>query len=501
MQNLYKTTNALDKRLLSKFLLHDEILMENVANAMFALIQKITHAQSVITIVCGSGDNGGDGYVLARKLHGSYKVRIYEAKEPKSKLCKIQSERANLCEIERVKKILPCDVIVDCLFGSGFSGEMRVEYIKLIESMNCHSRLRVACDIPSGLDMEGNIAQIAFKADYTISMGALKLALFSDMAKDIVGEVLVGDLGVSRALYEVRTPFFLLEKSDLKLPFRESQNCHKGNFGHLAVIMGEKKGAGILSALAALRMGAGLVSVIGQLDGYPEIMCAQEIPHNANVIAIGMGFGRNFANRANSQKNDEKSGEIHNENNENNGEKQSDIISFNPTYKQISLIDLLGSTCAVIDADLFYASELKDLLIARKDLPNIVLTPHPKEFVSLLEICGIAQISLQEVITQKIELALRFSEMFPNVVLLLKGANPIIAFQSRIYINPLGNSALAKGGSGDVLSGIISAYLAQGFSTLDSALFGSMAHALAARCERASYALTPLRLIEHLGKL
>ncbi len=460
MKNLYKSTATLDKRLITKYLLSEEILMENAANAMLACIQKIAHKQSVITIVCGSGDNGADGYTLARKLCGDYKVRIYEAKEPKSNLCQIQSERATLCEIERVKKILPCDILIDCLFGSGFSGEMTQDFEKLIESMNANGRYKIACDIPSGLDADGCIHQIAFKADFTICMGALKTSLYSDSAKDVVGEIIVGDLGVGRDIYEITTSFFVLEKSDLKLPLRESKNCHKGNFGHLAVIVGEKKGAATLSALAGFRIGSGLVSVIGEIDGYPEIMRSYSIPNNANVIIAGMGLGN----------------------------VEIDFCLFK---------NRLG----VIDADLFYKPQLKNILQDEQIAKNLVITPHPKEFVSLLKICDLGEHSLQEIAHNRLAFALEFSGVYPQVVLVLKGANPIIAHKGRIYINPLGSSALAKGGSGDVLSGIIGGYLAQGFSTLDSAIYGSLVHALAAQKEKNSYALTPLRLIEYLGEL
>ncbi len=464
MKSLYKHTDSLDKRLVSKFLLSEEILMENAANSLAELIKSITHKQSVILIVCGSGDNGGDGYALARKLHKDYKVRIYQAKEPKSKLCRIQSERAMACGIEYAKRILPCDVIVDCLFGSGFQGELQSEFITLIETMNTHSRIRIACDMPSGLDLEGNIEKIAFKAHYTMAMGAIKIALLSDSAKDVVGEIVVGNLGVSQENFEIHTSFFMLEANDLKLPFRESKNCHKGDFGHISIVSGEKKGASILSALAALRIGTGLVSVVGEIEGYPEIMSVARIPKKANVVAIGMGLGK---------------------------------VDFD-------LIEMLEDKIAIIDADLFYEPQLKALLDSRKKQSNLILTPHPKEFVSLLDICalgGLIKPDIDDVLKDRLEYVSLFSEAYPNTTLLLKGANSIIAHQGRIYINPLGSSALAKGGSGDVLSGIIGGYVAQGFSTLDSTIYGSLAHAISAHKEPNSYALTPLRLIDHLGTL
>ncbi|OBV28595.1 NAD(P)H-hydrate epimerase [Helicobacter sp. CLO-3] len=595
MKNLYQTTANLDKRAISKYLLSEEILMENAASALESLIRRVAHAQSVVYIVCGSGDNGGDGYALARKLHKDYRVKIYEAKEPKSALCQLQSERAQTCGCERVSKILPCDVVVDCLFGSGFGGEMGAEFARLIESMNANARIRIACDIPSGLRVDGSAAERVFDAHYTLSMGALKLALFSDSAKDCVGEVIVGDLGVSRALYEVQSPYILLEKSDLKLPHRTKLNCHKGNFGHVAVVSGDKQGASVLSALASLRIGAGLVSLVsasaigtgsvdssagsaeskkvdfadsmdsmdsadsadsaeilesldagaksrtsaessasqsleasenlfgaeskgagfsalnsgvldsGVLDSnagafgtranalesalldsafspFPEIMRQSSLPQNTSVLVVGMGLGAHDL-----------------------GLKE---ILDSSSCAQDRQDDATANTRAsapkrikgcVIDADMFYKREILEVL-EMKDL-SLVLTPHPKEFAAFCRLCGLGDVSLEDVVRERLALAQRFSEAYPHAVLLLKGANTIIAHQNTIYINPLGTPALAKGGSGDVLSGLIGGYLAQGFSALDSAICASLAHALAAQKERNTYALTPLRLIEHIGEL
>lgn len=526
MKKLYQSSANLDKRAISKFLLSEEILMENAANALASLISKITHKKSVITIVCGSGDNGGDGYALARKIRGDYLVRVYEAKEPKSTLCKLQAQRAQVCGVEWTKKILPCDVVVDCLFGSGFSGELGSEFITLIGQMNSCARVKIACDIPSGLDISNGFdtrVKEAFRADYTLCMGALKIGLFSDNAKDFVGEVIVGDLGVSREDYEVQSPFFLLEESDLLLPQRREKSCHKGDFGYVAFICGEKLGASVLAAKSALRMGAGKVSLIKDFgkdldkDGgtagakdfsdstqressqskssdfaliatNPEIMLEQCLPKGANVLVVGMGLGLGLKN-----------------------------ANFKTALKSAladSSVDFV-----VLDADMCYAKFVAELLSDEVAQGKIVLTPHPKEFASLAKICSILEDSSQAnegqasqeidlVLQNRFSLALKFSQTYPKATLLLKGANSIIAQNGKLYINPLGSQALAKGGSGDVLCGVIAAYLAQSAakatpkkSPLDCTINASLAHALASHREKNSYALTPLLLIEHLGNL
>lgn len=524
MKKLYQSSANLDKRAISKFLLNEEILMENAANALASLISRITHKKSVITIVCGSGDNGGDGYALARKIRGDYLVRVYEAKEPKSTLCKLQAQRAQVCGVEWTKKILPCDVVVDCLFGSGFSGELGSEFITLLGQMNSCARVKIACDIPSGLDISNGFdtrVKEAFRADYTLCMGALKIGLFSDNAKDFVGEVIVGDLGVSREDYEVQSPFFLLEESDLVLPQRREKSCHKGDFGYVAFICGEKLGASVLAAKSALRMGAGKVSLIKDfgkdLDGgvagtkdfsdstqiessqskssdfaliatNPEIMLEQNLPKDANVLVVGMGLG---------------------------------LSSIDKSLKTALKSTLADSSVdfVVLDADMCYAEFVAELLSDEVAQGKIVLTPHPKEFASLAKICSILEDSSQAnegqadqeidlVLQNRFSLALKFSQTYPKATLLLKGANSIIAQNGKLYINPLGSQALAKGGSGDVLCGVIAAYLAQSVAKatpkkypLDCTINASLAHALASHREKNSYALTPLLLIEHLGNL
>lgn len=498
--------------------------MENAANALASLISRITHKKSVITIICGSGDNGGDGYALARKIRGDYLVRVYEAKEPKSTLCKLQAQRAQVCGVEWIKKILPCDVVVDCLFGSGFSGELGSEFITLLGQMNSCARVKIACDIPSGLDISNGFdtrVKEAFRADYTLCMGALKIGLFSDNAKDFVGEVIVGDLGVSREDYEVQSPFFLLEESDLVLPQRREKSCHKGDFGYVAFICGEKLGASVLAAKSALRMGAGKVSLIKDFgkdkDGgaagakdfsdstqressqskssdfaliatNPEIMLERSLPKGANVLVVGMGLG---------------------------------LSSIDKSFKTALKSALADSSVdfVVLDADMCYAEFVAELLSDEVAQGKIVLTPHPKEFASLAKICSILEDSshtnegqasqeIDLVLQKRFSLALKFSQTYPKATLLLKGANSIIAQNGKLYINPLGSQALAKGGSGDVLCGVIAAYLAQSVakatpkkSPLDCTINASLAHALASHREKNPYALTPLLLIEHLGNL
>ncbi|AWK61777.1 NAD(P)H-hydrate dehydratase [Helicobacter cinaedi] len=481
MKNVYQNTSLLDKRACEKFSLTPELLMENAASALESLIAKITHKGSVITILCGGGDNGGDGYALARRLSGEYSIRIYQVKEPKSPLCVKNYERAKLCEVKFIKKILPCDVVVDCIVGSGLKGELTREIIEILQVAQKNACLCVACDVPSGLSESSTLAShnIAFKAHHTLCMGAINLACLSDVAKDFVGQIHIGNLGISQNLYQISSNIKMLESSDLKLPHRKIQNTHKGDFGHLGVFAGEKLGACILSAQAALHFGVGLVSVIEKQNPHTDsipftLMQSPDVPQNATALALGMGLGV----------------------------ENSKLVLE-------SLIDSTSNAFTlpcVLDADVFHTPKIKDFLdttLSQQTLDfsrEIVLTPHPKEFNALLQHCGLGEYNP----SKRIQAMLDFTQKYPHTTLLLKGANVFIAKSEKIYINPLGSNALAKGGSGDVLSGLIAALLAQGYNGLDSALQGTLAHSIAAqKCLKhiADFGLTPNHLLQAISTL
>lgn len=462
MENVFKSVGFLDKRAIESFHLNDEILMENAAAAMESIIDsKVSAKNALIMIVCGNGNNGADGFALARRLSGKYNVKVFAPpflkNRTKSELNILQQKRFEAVGGKFSDGIFLCDILVDCLFGSGFSGEMEAEARDLIAQMNAVSRVKIACDMPSGLQSQS--VESIFKADFTISMGGLKAAYFSDSAKDFIGEIINANLGISRENYEQDSAIKLLEKSDLILPHRIKQNTHKGHFGHSCVIAGEKEGACILSALASFAFGSGLVSVIGEVKSLPpHIMNTTQLPKNCNAIAFGMGLG-----------------------------KKVERYDF----------DFLGKIPSVIDADMFYHKDLKTIL----EKGNLILTPHLKEFAMMIKMLGFGDFSIQEIESKKIDLMLDFSCRFPNTVLVLKSANVFISHKDKVYINTLGKNNLAKGGSGDVLSGMILSLLAQNYSLLDAAISGSLAHTLASQKIKSTFALKPQDLIEAIKLL
>ncbi|MCH9741192.1 MAG: NAD(P)H-hydrate dehydratase [Epsilonproteobacteria bacterium] len=468
MQKLFKSCYELDSRCYEEYNLTEDILMEHAANGMADYIKANFKEQSSVLIVCGVGNNGADGIVLARLIQGFYEVKLYLPFGVRSVMAEVQLERVQCLDIEFVDEVEEADVIVDAIFGAGLSRELDEKTRRVIVQLEALEGFKIACDVPTGIDVDGNPLPMAFFADVTITMGALKEALYSDMAKDYVGEVICVDLGLHYDKYTegFESNTLLLEESDLKLPSRNwSKMTHKGSFGHLAVIAGEKEGAGVMSASAALRFGAGLVTMVGELvTPLPlAIMQDTELPYNTTAIAFGMGYGDDF---------------------------EDEIVD-----------DILDSEAPlVLDADIFNSELILDFL-NQKDR-SIVLTPHPKEFVSLWHMSMNSPLNVALLQANRLSKVREFCEAYPHVTLLLKGANTIIAEDKRVFINPHGSSKLSKGGSGDVLSGLIGGLLAQGESTLDATIHASLALTAGAKAYGgSSYAMLPTDIIEEIAKL
>jgi len=547
LKKIFFSTAELDARASAKFGLGEQILMENAACRIEGEIRKRLKKGSRILALCGGGNNGADAMAALRRLSGDFSCTALCVFQNKGAAGKFQADAAraagvklidiasakddcghvegasskDICAHESVDgsslkdvsscggkprreleslssanisdsgdklsakftsakfeiaghgdecsdlgnecgnpsglrdKIINADCIIDGIFGSGLNKPISAEICEILSLTNSAKALKIAVDIPSGIDKSGRILGGAFCADLTIAMGALKLALFSDAAKDCVGRIKVANLGISRSNFEGRSEYFLLQKSDLKLPLRRKQNTNKGDFGHTYVVSGQMSGAAQMAALAAHAIGSGLVSVVsnGPLNLSPILMQKSSFDA-ARVVVCGCGLGE----------------------------------------QKIDLAALRDKSC-VIDADLCYEREILSLLNANS---NLIITPHPKEFCSLLKIAGIADLSVSELQERRFELARAWSEKFSGV-LVLKGANTLIAQEGIIYVCDKGSAALAKGGSGDVLAGLIGGLLAQNYSPLQASICGVLAHALAARAfAKNSYALNPLDLIEEV---
>jgi hydroxyethylthiazole kinase-like uncharacterized protein yjeF len=458
MKPAFKEVYSFDRKCYDEYKLTEDILMEHAAYSMALEIYKRIPKNSVVNIVAGPGNNGADGVTLARILLGDYHVNLYMPMGAKSEMCKLQLQRYKALGGIVEDKFKNCDCLVDAVFGSGLKRDLSGEIVSLVNKMNRLKAFKIACDVPTGIDENGNLRPVAFKADLTVTMGAEKISLYNDAAKDFVGEIVRADLGVSFTKYINKCCYFVLEKSDLITPIRSKENSHKKSYGHLGVLVGDKPGAGVLAAMSAFNYGCGLVSVVSRekIDVPYEIMQTGKIG-NFSALAFGMGMNNRF----------------------------DDLLD------EIAEIDIP----MVIDADMFYKKQIMKFLNKK-----VVLTPHPKEFASLLEIVGIGKFNTAEVQKNRFALCEKFSEKYPNAVLILKGANKIIAYNKKLFIDPNGSVALAKGGSGDVLAGVIGSLLAQGWHPLKAAIHGSLAHSIAGNYEP-NFALTPTKIIKNLEKL
>ena len=466
MQKIYSETLSLDQMAREKYGLSEEIMMENAANAVVSLVRSLpvmerapeSPLQSVI-IFCGSGNNGADGYAIARMLQADFKVTVavvFPAKSDLAKLQKLRAEKTGVSiismDLNEVNDFsLNADIYIDAILGASQQGELASSLQELISQINQAQGIKIAVDLPTGME------NTAFIADYTVTMGALKESLYLDLMKDRVGKIQVANLGIVRQLYENETTTYLLEAQDLRLPLRTQRDTHKGSFGFATIIKGEQAGASLLSAKAAMRFGAGITALVGEGDKPLEIMQMPEISPKTTAIAAGMGLGK----------------------------------------QPINLLEIARYPL-VLDADLLGLPEILPLLEEKADC---IVTPHPQEFCRLLQSAGMGEYSVTDVQRQRLMLARQFSQAF-RAVLVLKGANTIIAQNGVLYICDLGTAHLAKGGSGDVLAGMMVALLAQGYSALTAAKQAVLAHAIAAKNLKIhDYAMTPLDLIEALKDL
>ncbi|MGP1437532.1 MAG: NAD(P)H-hydrate dehydratase [Treponema sp.] len=486
MIKVFENLKSHDEKAINEYKCDSNILMEIAGANLAQVIKEIAYKneyfyqdyksgflmeiprKKTIQIVCGPSDNGGDGLVLSRLLQDDFNVITVLPFLPKSNMCGLQKKRLDLLGIKTQDYIEDfCDILVDSLFGTGFKGEVRDEFLPILKKMNEIKAYKIACDVPSALDIEGIPKKECFKADLTICIGALRIQLFSSFAKDYVGQLILKRLPLPIDKYEGESDFFLLQKEDAKLPHRNKQNMNKGSFGHVCIVEGEKAGASQLAAASSLIFGAGLVTICGKNVPFakPDFMYSKTIIKEASCIAIGQGLGR------------EK------------GEAFYEFLDYVSRNAEIPL---------VLDADILLYKEITSIL---KLASSIVLTPHPKEFQTLLENTLGISFSVDDIRKKKIALMKEFCAYYPNVVLLLKDCNTFICSNEKIYINSLGNVSLAKGGTGDVLTGLIASCLAQGYSLLDSAITSSIAHALASHHFKNNYALTASALIEKIGKL
>lgn len=445
-------------------------LMERAATALFhRMVGRLKPFQKV-DIFCGSGNNGGDGLVLARRLEKEgFAVRVFvlmlsekasaDFQTNLERLLLLPAVEINyLSETEHFPEIATDALVVDALLGSGLNKPATGIVAEVIEHLNSSGALIVAVDVPSGLfaDQPVNVKDAVIKADFTYTFEWPKLAFFFPENEFFVGNWEVVPIGLHRAMHQDDGHrSFLVEKNDIVTQLRPRPRfAHKGNFGHALLLAGasDKAGAAVLAATACLRSGAGLLhvhlpekAVLPLQLHLPEAMISadpgadtiEKLPDLQffNAIAMGPGVGTSQG-----------------------------IASV------LKVLIQNADQPLVLDADaLNILSENKTWL---SFLPKeSILTPHPKEFERL--VCkwsnGFERLDLQR----------EFSRRF-GVYVLLKGAFTTLSTPGGpVFFNPTGNPGMATAGSGDVLTGILLGLLAQGYRPFHAALIGAYVHGLA----------------------
>lgn len=451
-------------------ILHEPIasidLMERAAAAFTEWFVSKFDKRHLTYIVCGTGNNGGDGMAVGRMLYdrdyevsacvvgpgkGSGDFQINYEKLSHDITIPVVLDENDLPDFKKT------DVIIDAIFGSGLTRRPSGIHAFIIKKMNDARAKRVSVDISSGLFCDSSsINNISVKADYTISFQLPKMAFLMPENDACVGEWHVVDIGLDHEFINRQiTHFHLLTENFLRpFIFPRNKHAHKGDFGKGLLVTGSygKMGASVLASGAFMRSGAGLLTVLVPKCGYiilqtsvPEAMVMasgkemieDKLPSLEGYDAIGIGPG---------------------------------IGTHEETVKAVKTILQLSDRPVVIDADglniLAENRKLLDIVPSRS-----ILTPHPKEFERL---AGAAQDDFSRIKKLK-----QFSKML-NCYVILKGAHTAIATpEGNIYFNPTGNPGMATGGSGDVLTGIITSLLAQHQSPFHAAVLGVYMHGLA----------------------
>lgn len=484
-----KQAQALDRHAIDIVGFPGLVLMEKAAMTLAQVLMEQEGSRHGFLFVCGIGNNGGDGLAAARLMHQqgySVAVVMVGKAERLSEDAKKQMTLAVSCDVpfvtlSSIQEDATYDILIDGLFGVGLSREIGGVYEKVIQWMNNSYKKIYAIDIPSGIHAEtGEVMNRAVKADVTVTFGANKLGIVLYPGCEYAGEIYVGDIGYAACSYEsLQNPAYYYEPEDLDaiLPKRIPDG-HKGTFGHVVIVGGSRGmgGAPLLAARAAYRAGAGLVKVISEESnrdilqtGIPEALYEsfgeQEMEPDyeelergidvGDVFIVGPGLGRT--------------------------KKAEKIVSYMLEHCNKPLI---------LDGDGIVLCEKKQLVKAN----NVILTPHPKEFshISGLEIPILKKYLYREVP--------KFAKETKTVVV-GKDARSIVSDGIDVYVNISGNSGMGTGGSGDVLTGILAAFLAQGLDPFCAARAAVFVHGLAGdryREQFGEYSLTASGLIDSL---
>ena len=437
-----------DKFTIQNFGLSSAILMENAGKSSADFIRQKIKPKSKILVFCLSGNNSGDGFVVARWLFNYHHlVNIFFL----GNLSKMSLETKNnylLCQKLEIpflsdlkEDFTKYDVLIDSLLGIGFKGNLEAKIADLVRKINESKKLVFSLDLPSGLNIENGQTNLAVKASYTLAISNYKYGHFLGQGKDYCGNLHKVNIGIPFSLLNDEKPKAKLFSSPV-FPKR-SASFHKNKYGSLAMVAGSKGfvGAAVLSCRAALKSGVGLLELYS-LDEQiypilasfsPEIMVKEffydSLFHN-DLLCVGCGFGKN--------------------------NKAQDFLE-----KILSEWD----KPLILDADALSILATKRNLL--KNLSNVLLTPHIGEF------CRLANLQKEELLANPLKHLKDFVEEY-NCKVFLKSATSVYYEKGEyFYFQVKGNDALAKGGSGDILAGVCSGFMAQGMPAKDAILSAS----------------------------
>lgn len=430
-------------------------LMRNAGQAAFAELRKRWPDRRKLTVFCGAGNNGGDGYVIARlALLSGYLVSVYAMGEVEALEGDAQTSHQDFLKAGGTVHVfssdspLPDGVIVDALFGTGLNRRVGDDYSEIIAAINAAGCPVLAVDVPSGLHADtGCMLGCAVKADLTVTFIGLKCGLFTGQAAEYCGEIVCSDLSVPETVFAGIVPAAIMLAKTLPPP--RPRCAHKGHFGHVLLIGGNVgySGAIRLAGEAALRSGAGLVSIASRADhsamlniGRPELMChgaensdqLQALLDKASVVVVGPGLGQDAW-----------------------------------AQSLFAAVLAAGKPC-VIDAD---ALNLLAKLPSKRD--DWIMTPHPGEAARLLA-CATSDIG-----GDRFAAVSALQKRYGGVCV-LKGAGSLVADGETIHVATTGNPGMASGGMGDVLAGVMGGLLAQGLAFADAAKLAVYVHGEAA---------------------
>jgi NAD(P)H-hydrate epimerase len=494
----------LDKHTIEKIGIPGKELMENAGKGCSEFIhQELLKPQSEVAIFCGSGNNGGDGFVIARYLKKwEHITKIFLLGTP-DKMSPETLENYKSCrdleieiiQINNAKIELPdFDLIVDAIFGVGLQGTIKGWRTDLIEKINNSEKPVVAVDIASGVDANTGQAEVAINADYTLTMAAYKYGHFLEKGREKSGKVRVIDIGIPDELYK-KFPLRakLITNENVKYPQR-SPFSHKGDYGRIGIIAGSPgfSGAAIMASRAALRSGAGLITLFhpAGMEQIFETQLLEVMTYTIPRLPLIRG---------------EDSNSLESEGFKNFFKKLNsmDVLLIGPgigtsdeTVKLVKTDLQKWDKPLVIDADALNILAEDQAVLKLISGKPVILTPHIGEFARL------AKKEISEILADPLEELNNFIKKY-KCNILLKSATTIFADGENFIFDISGNDGLATGGSGDVLAGIIVSFLGQKLLLKDAAisasyLMGKTAEKLAEIRKPAS--IIPSDIIENIFK-